>query len=50
MINNHALDFSNVNILWDVHLEYCLPTETNMKKMSLFKWKKNANGQVLALW
>lgn len=32
MINNQALDFSNVNILEDVLLEYCLPTEINMKK------------------
>lgn len=45
MINNQALHFSNVNILWNVHLEYCLPTETNIKKFACLNGKQMQMGR-----
>lgn len=49
MINNHALDFSSVDILWDVHLEYCLPTETNMKKLACLNGQQMQMGTSLLI-
>lgn len=41
------LDFCNVNILWDIPLEYCLLTETSIKKWACLNGKEMQVGRSL---